>query len=190
MNLFDGDRRELTAFAAARAAASATCRLALMAMSRPRVRTPHRRSMPGRGRESHPSLASHHIPGVPNFRSPSAAMSTKWSPRTISRPAMPTLSSGAISCFRWSALPCCGCNGVELRLRCILNDLAAIMHHDPLRKEAPAPANREELRTVPDFLRKGDISAGDACCAVLDRARLDPVELFAMLGGVHRAMKS
>jgi hypothetical protein len=59
MNLFDGDRRELTAFAAARAAASATCRLALMAMSRPRVRTPHRRSMPGRGRESHPSQSPH-----------------------------------------------------------------------------------------------------------------------------------
>jgi hypothetical protein len=33
-------QRSITPFASARAAASATCRLALMAMSRPRVRTP------------------------------------------------------------------------------------------------------------------------------------------------------
>jgi hypothetical protein len=35
-------QRSMTAFASARAAASATCRFALMAMSRPRVRTPMR----------------------------------------------------------------------------------------------------------------------------------------------------
>jgi hypothetical protein len=161
--------------------------LALMAMSRPRVRTPHRRSMPGRGRESHPSQS-------PHTRSPEFSLALGG--HVYQMVTAHNFAPGNADIIFWSdiLLPlvgfALGCNGVELRLKCILNDLAAIMHHDPLRKEAPAPANREELRTVPDFLRKGDISAGDACCAELDRARLDPVELFAMLGGVHRAMKS
>jgi hypothetical protein len=53
-------QRSMTAFASVRAAASATCRLAFLAMSRPRVRTPMRQHCPNRAEVPPPLRMSHH----------------------------------------------------------------------------------------------------------------------------------
>jgi hypothetical protein len=57
-------QRSMTAFASARAAASATCRLAFLAMSRPRVRTPMRQYRPTRAWLPPPLPMSHHCRAV------------------------------------------------------------------------------------------------------------------------------
>jgi hypothetical protein len=83
----------MTAFASARAAASATCRLALMAMARPRVRTHMRQYRPGR-----PAIQAGRYRGtrgLPHQAIQSCLASPKWIPRwcTVSSDNLPTITS-------------------------------------------------------------------------------------------------
>jgi hypothetical protein len=86
-------QRSMMAFAWARAAASATCRLALMAMSRPRVRTPCGSIARGDPRSKPGDIGGR--AGCPHQAIQRCFASPKWIPRwcTVSSDNLPTITS-------------------------------------------------------------------------------------------------